>query len=908
MTTQFSAAFLSRYEPVRVLGEGGMGTVYLMRQTRLDRLVAVKVVRPDSLSVEECQRLQREAQVLASLDHPNILAVHDVDIDQDMPFLVTEYVEGETLSTKIQKKLSPDLAMKIVSQLLAGLKAAHRKGIIHRDLKPQNIFLTKQGKPKIGDFGLAKKQEMPSGTIAGAIMGSPPYMSPEQCRGFKATASSDLYSIGVMLFEMAVGVRPFTGPTLNDYLAQHTTMQAPWAKSIKADLPDGLAELLSRALEKDPARRFPSASVFRRDLMAIYRGSDEVSTPSSKSVITNAPPVPGGIQTSRIDVGSSEQVLLGERYRLERMVGEGGMGQVWLASDEAMDGQEVAIKILPPELWRDPEARENLKQEAKLSQRLSHPNVVRLMTLEPGEPAFLVMEYVPGPTLAAELIRRKFEDLPAFSPQEALPIIEGMCGALDLAHQKNLVHRDIKPANILLDPQQDGTFFPKLADFGIAAEMSNFRARRTGAVPAGTLAFMSPEQLACARIDGRADLYSLGATIFQMMTFSPPYAGGDVAWAVTNAPVPRPEGVPDKIADFIVRCLAKSADDRPANARELAREYRMALGLDPHEISWPSIDPGQSVTGVNRPRVTQGKLGLPMPDVESTMPGYIAGSTENTMNLVPGSDVERTHIPGKQRRRFAITVLAAMVMVLGMSSSRTGLLGRLKEQLFPSSGDALLRLPAAGEKVDLDRFQKAASGGNAEAMRLLGVIYREGRYGVPRDDKTAFGWFKRAVDANCVRACLDLGAAYARGAGVTKDDKLAFDQFKKAAGANEAVGHYNVGLFTRQGRAVKKDERAAIDSFKHAAELGSVPAMFQLGEMYLNGIGVSKDDKIAFTNFRKAAEKKNAPAQYLLGVMYAKGWGVERDLGQGIDWCASAASQGLPEAQQWMKTYAPDHH
>src|SRR5438105_14906896 len=122
---QFSESFLSRYELVRTLGEGGMGTVYLMRQLRLDRLVAVKVVRPDSRSKEECERLQREAQVLASLDHPNILGVHDVDLDNGMPFLVTEFVEGETLSQRIARKpsVTVDQAMKIVSQLLAGLKA-----------------------------------------------------------------------------------------------------------------------------------------------------------------------------------------------------------------------------------------------------------------------------------------------------------------------------------------------------------------------------------------------------------------------------------------------------------------------------------------------------------------------------------------------------------------------------------------------------------------------------------------------------------------------------------------------------------------------------------------------------------------------------------------------------------------
>jgi serine/threonine protein kinase/TPR repeat protein len=914
MSQQFSAQFLDRYEIIRVLGEGGMGTVYLSRQKRLDRLVAVKVVKPDAMSKEEAERLQREAVVLASLDHPNILGVHDVGIDNDVPFMVCEYVDGETLSQRIARKpsMNMDQAMRVISMILSGLKAAHHKGIIHRDIKPQNIFLTKQGKPKIGDFGLAKKQEMSSGTVAGAIMGSPPYMSPEQCRGFKATASSDLYSVGIMLFEMTVGVRPFQGPTLNDYLSQHTTQQAPWAKAIRQDLPEGLAELLSKALEKDPGRRFASASSFRRELMAIYRGVEggaSVNASSSGRSIIAKPRESEG-----------DEKLLGERYRLERLIGEGGMGQVWLANDDAMDGQEVAVKILPPELWRDPEARENLKQEAKLSQRLSHPNVVRLMTLEPerdGSPAFLVMEYVPGPTLAAELIRRKFEDLPPFSPIEALPIIEGMCGALELAHQKNLVHRDIKPSNILLDPQQDGTFFPKLADFGIAAELSNYRARRTGAMPTGTLAYMSPEQLACQRIDGRADLYSLGATIYQMMTFSPPYVGGDVGWAVANAPVPRPDGVPDNIADFVVRCLAKNADDRPATARDLAREYRIAMGLDPGEISWPSIDPSGASGVAQRPRVTQGlrQPALPQGDVEATMPGFVPNAdTEATMNAVPGqlSAVEKTLVPGRKRRRAAIGVLFAAVVLMG-AGSKSGFLSKVREQLFGGghTAQAGFAMPGPGEKIDADRFIKGAEAGDVTAQRVLGILYRDGR-GVPQSDQKSLEWLRRAAEAGDTGAQVGVGTAYARGRGVEKSDKLALEWFRKAAVQNDATGLYNVGIYYRQGRGIAADVKEAVAFFQKAiaaAQAGAhhagwkysaSAAQFQLGDMYLNGQGVTRDEKQAFDFFRKAAENQHPLATFMMATMYYYGQGVKTDAFAASTWVKTAASLGVKEASDWM--------
>ncbi|MBI4864634.1 MAG: protein kinase, partial [Candidatus Riflebacteria bacterium] len=420
--------------------------------------------------------------------------------------------------------------------------------------------------PKIGDFGLARSQHLPSGTVVGQIMGTPRYMSPEQCRGQRCAPASDLYALGVMLFEMVTGQPPFPGPSIPEFLYQHLAHPAPLASSVRAGLPADLDDLLKRALEKDPGQRFQGAAEFRKALQSIYRGL----TPGKKASSKRPRP-----QTDRFEPEPGR--TLAGRYELVRILGQGGMGQVWLAGDQAMDGAEVAVKLLPPELWRDIESRTNVIKEARLSLKLTHPNIVRLINLEPGDPPFLVMEYVAGRSLADELASRNENDAGPMTPEEALPIVEGLAAALAHAHAHKIIHRDLKPANILMGAGPDGRVGAKLADFGIAAELSSFRTRQTGVVPTGTLAYMSPEQMACQKLDERSDVYALGATVYQMLTLSPPFTGGDLAWAIKNEPVPVPERVPAPVWAVLEAALAKSPSDRPASVARFAVAFRDAV-------------------------------------------------------------------------------------------------------------------------------------------------------------------------------------------------------------------------------------------------------------------------------------------------------------------------------------------
>jgi serine/threonine-protein kinase len=230
---------VSHYQIVGQLGAGGMGEVYLARDARLGRRVALKVL-PAELTGdgEHLRRFRREARAVSALNHPNIITIHEIGADGDTSFIATEFVEGETLRRRLRAG-RPELArtLDIATQIVAALNAAHRSGIVHRDIKPENVMLREDGLVKVLDFGLAKLTEKKGDaaggpratvkTIPGAVMGTAAYMSPEQARGLEVDERTDIFSVGVVLYEMLAGGPPFAGETASDVLAAVLTAEPP---------------------------------------------------------------------------------------------------------------------------------------------------------------------------------------------------------------------------------------------------------------------------------------------------------------------------------------------------------------------------------------------------------------------------------------------------------------------------------------------------------------------------------------------------------------------------------------------------------------------------------------------------------------------------------------------------------
>ena len=267
-TTLAPETKLGDYEVKSLLGSGGMGQVYRAHDCRLGRDVAIKVL-PSFLSADSdrLRRFEQEARAAAALNHPNILAVFQMGTYEGAPYLVSELLEGETLREQIKRgPLSVRKAIGYGVQMARGLAAAQEKNIVHRDLKPENLFVTKDGRLKILDFGLAKltepqsKSERPEGTEAGVVMGTMGYMSPEQVRGQTADYRTDIFALGVILYEMLTGKRAFQKPTSADTMSAILNEDPPAISQVSNNVPPALQRVVLRCLEKNPEQRFQSAS------------------------------------------------------------------------------------------------------------------------------------------------------------------------------------------------------------------------------------------------------------------------------------------------------------------------------------------------------------------------------------------------------------------------------------------------------------------------------------------------------------------------------------------------------------------------------------------------------------------------------------------------------------------------
>ncbi|MDH4183940.1 MAG: protein kinase [Nitrospinota bacterium] len=309
---------LGRYEVLKELGRGGMGIVLKARDPRIDRLVALKIIKLDSFSdpkkkEEMLERFMVEAKAAGKLTHPNIVTVYDVGEEDEQNYIAMEFIEGVDLSYIMaqEKKLSFDRATRLILQVAEGLELAHEHHIVHRDIKPANILVMKGDKVKITDFGLARLQDTGSLTQTGQAVGSPQYMSPEQVNGEKIDGRSDIFSLGVMYYELVTGAAPFAAKTLTSILLKIIKEDPPPASAVKPDLPPAIDLVINKMIAKNQADRYQVMNDLIGDLYALLENPNgfELSDDSGQEPVVSIGDDEDAVE---IDTDSTQTISTGD--------------------------------------------------------------------------------------------------------------------------------------------------------------------------------------------------------------------------------------------------------------------------------------------------------------------------------------------------------------------------------------------------------------------------------------------------------------------------------------------------------------------------------------------------------------------------------------------------------------------
>ena len=542
-------ASVSHFRLLEWLGRGERGfEVWLARDLDLGRRVALKLLVSDRpLREAERQLLRREAEAVSALRHPNLCPVHEVgETREGILFLAMACCDGESLADRIARgPLDLQVAVDFAVQVAEGLACVHAAGIVHRTLKPSDVLVSPEGRVWIADFGLGRFDERTLVSGAGGAEVPSRYLSPEQIRGAEADARSDVWGLGAVLYEMVTGRPAFPEGPLSG-----AAPPAPMSQ-LREGIPPGLQAVVTRALALRPADRYPGVREMKADLLGRLQSV--------------------ALRTVEIhrDFGP---------YRIGELLGGGGMGVVYRAEDRRL-GRSVAIKLLSPELTRDPAAKARFLQEARAASALDHPNLCTVY--EVGEAAMGQL-YLAMPCYDGETLRRKIDADGPLPVAEALDIALQVLKGLAKAHRHGIVHRDIKPANLMVT----GDGVVKILDFGIA-KLARIGAdaaadlTRTG-TRIGTPAYMSPEQARGDEVDVRTDLWSLGVVLYEMLAgVRPACEATAVKPARPAEPGPvrrlRPDA-PAEVEGILRRLLARDRQERYASAEAALSDVRVLLG------------------------------------------------------------------------------------------------------------------------------------------------------------------------------------------------------------------------------------------------------------------------------------------------------------------------------------------
>jgi serine/threonine protein kinase len=589
---------IGNYEIIEVQGNTGMAMIYKAYQQSLDRYVMIKVLLSNR-DPQFAARFKREIRTSIALQHQNILPIYDYGEQNGLLYLVMQYVENSlSLQDMLGSPMDPLQALRITGHVLNALDYAHKRGVLHRNIKPANVLMPAPDWPMLADFGIAKLlNDSQHLTMTGFIIGTVAYMAPEQAVGRPIDARTDLYSLGVVLYDMLTGRVPFNTETPMAMLTKHVHEPPPPPRQINPNLSPEIEAMLLRALSKDPSQRYQSAAAMAADLERLA----------------------AALGTHTTQARSETTRMLGN-YEILEEIGRGGLATVYRARQTALS-RDVALKVLHPQLVTDLGLVDGFRRVARDMATLSHPSIVQVYDYGETEgQLYIAMQLAEGGSLAKQIAERGL-----LSWEETLRMLRPICAAIDYVHSRNYIHRDIKPANILFDKQS-----ALLADLGLARLLgeTDTRLTVTGGV-VGTPAYMAPEVWEENAASLPVDIYALACVVYEALTGEVLFKGQTPVQAMRahergpQLPETWPHGVPAGIAEVLGQALARNPSDRYPRAGSMLQalsELDAERGTRSAETNQEAVAALQRELEQQRTRVILGQalLGAPTPAAPET--------------------------------------------------------------------------------------------------------------------------------------------------------------------------------------------------------------------------------------------------------------------------------------------------
>lgn len=613
---------------LKPIARGGMGEVFLATTGGIEgaeRPCVVKIIRREHAKDKSfLARFFDEARIQAQLQHPGVAQILEAATDPSgKPFVVMEYIEGRNLgevrqrATQLRSQISWADSVAVAVCVAEALMHIHERtdaaglplSIVHRDLSPQNIMVGYGGELKLIDFGTARGENRRCHTVSGVVFAKPGYVAPEVANNTPGGPQSDLYALGVMLWELIAGRRFLSGEPTTHLSEVAAGRRVPGSLALSISVPLEIDTIISRLTAHDLKDRYATAREALRDLLRTLKRAPSLANgergvrariahlmnrlypvePSRSRAEfarllaqgrTIAPnhlaslpesPIPGAV--------ADDGVLPGTRYRLLRLIARGVMGEVHEA--EHLDlGRRTALKVLPRERCSNKEMGERFRSEARVIARLSHPNLVALHDFgvcADGRP-YYAMDLLEGETL-----HKRLERCGPLPYRTALTLGVQALHALEAAHEAGVIHRDIKPANLFVTKND----CLKLLDFGVAksnGELDSINGDEAMAL-LGTPEYMAPEQ-ALGQVDERADLYAVGAVLYELITGHLPHSASTTMALLDKKahaapPVASQRGsslpVPPNVDRLLAKALQVDPNQRFANAKQMREAIEAVL-------------------------------------------------------------------------------------------------------------------------------------------------------------------------------------------------------------------------------------------------------------------------------------------------------------------------------------------